>query len=77
MLNIAQGREWRVNDSLWPFALNSSFVDTEHLTKVRNTATPVTSLILQGQARTMGPELRLVSDPLLEEVPENRGNSCQ
>ena len=59
-----------------PLASKSSLVDTEHLPKVRNTVTPVTSLILQGQTRTMGPELRLVSDPWLEEVAENRGNSC-
>ena len=77
MLNKAQGGEWRVSDSLWPFALKSSLVDTEHLPKVRNTVTPVTSLILQGQGRTIGSELGLVSDPWLEEVPENRGNSCQ
>ena len=57
-------------------ASKSSLVDTEHLPKVRNTVIPVTSLILQGQARMMGPELRLASDPWLEEVPENRGNSC-
>ena len=58
-------------------ASKSSLVDTEHLPKARNTVTPVTSLILQRQARTMGPELRLVSDPWLEDVPENSGNSCQ
>ena len=58
-------------------ASKSSLVDTEYLPKVRNTVTPVTSLRLQGQARTTGSELRLVSDLWLEEVPENRGNSCQ
>ena len=51
-------------------------VDTEHLPKVRNTVTPVTSLILQGQTRIVGSELRLGSDPWLKEIPENRGNSC-
>ena len=51
-------------------------VDTEHLPKVRNTVTPVTSLILQGKTRIVGSELRFGSDPWLKEVPENRGNSC-
>ena len=59
-----------------PLASKSSLVDTEYLPKVRNTVTPVTSLILQGQARTTGSELRLVSETWLKEVPENRGNSC-
>ena len=62
MLNRAQG-EWRANNTSWPFDLKSSLVDTEHLPKVRNTVTPVTSLILQGQTRVMGSELRLVSAP--------------
>ena len=51
-------------------------VDTEHLPKVRNTVTPVTSLILQGQTRIVGSEFRLESEPWLKEAPENRGNSC-
>ena len=41
----------------------SSLVDTEHLPKVRKTVTPITSLILQGQTRTVGSELTLVSAP--------------
>ena len=57
-------------------ASKSSLVDTEHLPKVRNTVTPVTSLIVQGQTRIMGSEFRLGSDPWLKEAPENRGNSC-
>ena len=44
-------------------ASKSSFVDTEHLPKVRKTATPITSLILQGQTRIVGSELTLVSAP--------------
>ena len=51
-------------------------VDTEHLPKVRNTVTPVTSLILQGKTRIVDSELRLGSDPWLKEIPENRGNNC-
>ena len=39
----------------------SSLVDTEHLPKVRKTATPITSLIFQGQIRIVGSELTLVS----------------
>ena len=62
MLNRAEG-EQRANNTSWPFALKSSLVDTEHLPKVRNTVTPVTSLILQGQTRIMGSQLRLVSAP--------------
>ena len=46
-------------------ASKSSFVDTEHLPKVRKTATPITSLILQGQTRIAGSEFRLVSAPRL------------
>ena len=42
-------------------ASKSSFVDTEHLPKVRKTVTPNTSLILQGQTRIVGSEFRLVS----------------
>ena len=53
-------------------ASKSTLVDTEHLPKVRNTVTTVTSLILQGQTRTMGSELRLVSAPRL--VLQNRKN---
>ena len=75
MLNTAQGEEQRANNCV-AFALKSSLVDREHLPKVRNTVTPVTSLIIQGQARTTGSELRLLSDPWLKKVPENRGNSC-
>ena len=63
-LNRAEG-EQRANNTSWPFALKSSLVDTEHLPKVRNTVTPVTSLILQGQTRIMGSQLRLVSAPEL------------
>ena len=44
-------------------ASKSSLVDREHLPKVRKTVTPITSLILQGQTRVMGSELRLVSAP--------------
>ena len=61
-LNRAQG-EQRANNTSWPFALKSSLVDTEDLPKVGNTVTPVTSLILQGQTRIMGSQLRLVSAP--------------
>ena len=46
-------------------ASKSSFVDTEHLPKVRKTVTPITSLILQGQTRIVGSELTLVSAPRL------------
>ena len=46
-------------------ASKSSLVDTEHLPKVRKTVTPITSLILQGQTRTVGSELTLVSAPRL------------
>ena len=61
-LNRAEG-EQRANNTSWSFALKSSLVDTEHLPKVRNTVTLVTSLILQGQTRIMGSQLRLVSAP--------------
>ena len=64
MLNRAQG-EQRANNTSWPFDLRSSLIDTEHLPKVRNTVTTVTSLILQGETRIMGSELRLVSAPRL------------
>ena len=46
-----------------PLASKSSFVDIEHLPKVRKTVTPTTSLILQGQTRTVGSGLTLVSAP--------------
>ena len=46
-------------------ASKSSLVDTEHLPKVRKTATPITSLILQGQTRIVGSALTLVSTPRL------------
>ena len=46
-------------------ASKSSLVDTEHLSKVRKTVTPITSLILQGQIRIVGSELTLVSTPRL------------
>ena len=46
-----------------PLASKSTFVDTEHLPKVRKTVTPIISLILQGQIRTAGSELRLMSAP--------------
>ena len=46
-------------------ASKSSFVDTEHLPKVRKTVTPITSPILQGQIRIVGSELTLVSAPRL------------
>ena len=55
-----------------PLPSKSSLVDTEHLPKVRNTVTPVTSLILQGQTRIVSAELRLGSDPWLKEVLEKR-----
>ena len=61
---------------MWLFALKSSLVDREHSPKVRNTVTPVTSLILQGKTRIVDSELRLGSDPWLKEIPENRGNNC-
>ena len=48
-----------------PLASKSPLVDTEHLPKVRNTVTPTTSLILQGQTRTVGSEFGLVSAPWL------------
>ena len=48
-----------------PLASKSSLVDTEHLPKVRKTATPITSLILQGQTRIVVSEFRLVSAPRL------------
>ena len=44
-------------------ASESTLVDTEHLPKVRKTATPTTSLILQGQTRIVGSGLTLVSAP--------------
>ena len=71
MLNRAQG-EQRANNTSWPFDLKSSLVDTENLPKVRNTVTTVISLILQGQTRIMGSELRLVTAPRL--VLQNRKN---
>ena len=43
----------------------SSLVDTEHLSKVRKTVIPITSLIFQGQTRIVGSELTLVSAPML------------
>ena len=43
----------------------SSLVDTEHLSKVRKTVIPITSLIFQGQTRIVGSELTLVSAPRL------------
>ena len=46
-----------------PLASKSTFVDTEHLPKVRKTVTPITSLIFQGQTRTVGSELTLESAP--------------
>ena len=46
-----------------PLASKSTLVDTEHLPKVRKTVTPITSLIFQGQTRTVGSELTLVSAP--------------
>ena len=44
-------------------ASKSSLIDVEHLPKVRKTVTPITSLIFQGQTRTVGSELTLVSAP--------------
>ena len=46
-------------------ASKSTLVDTEHLPKVRKTVTPITSLIFQGQTRTVGSELTLVPAPML------------
>ena len=46
-----------------PLASKSSFVDTEHLPKVRKTVTPISSLIFQGQTRIVGSGLTLVSAP--------------
>ena len=48
-----------------PLASESTLVDTEHLPKVRKTVTSITSLILQGQTRTVGSEFGLVSAPWL------------
>ena len=44
-------------------ASKSSLIDVEHLPKDRTTVTPITSLIFQGQTRTVGSELTLVSAP--------------
>ena len=44
-------------------ASKSSLLDIEHLPKVRKTVTPITSLIFQGQTRTVDSELTLVSAP--------------
>ena len=46
-------------------ASKSSLVDTGHLPKVRKRVTPITSLIFQGQIRTVGSELTPVSAPRL------------
>ena len=46
-------------------ASKSSLVDTGHLPKVRKRVTPITSLIFQGQTRTVGSELTLVPAPML------------
>ena len=46
-----------------PWPQSQPLVDTEHLPKVRKTVTPITSLICQGQTRTVGSELTLVSSP--------------
>ena len=48
-----------------PLASKSTFVDIEHLPKVRKTVIPITSLILQEQTRIVGSELTLVSAPRL------------
>lgn len=69
MLNKAQGEQMTLHD---PLDSKPSLVDTEHSPRVRNTVTPVTSLILQGQAKTVGSELVLVSDARLRVSREQK-----
>ena len=71
MLNRAQG-EQRANNTSWPFDLRSSLIDTEHLPKVRNTVTTVTSLILQGETGSWAQSSDLCL--LLGLFPQNRKN---